>query len=71
MLWEPSYFLRDSSNGTSTEVTYGFVSCAVSVLFYGSNFVPVKKIDTGDGELYDLCARSTTLLNILSINYRK
>ncbi|KAK3507754.1 hypothetical protein QTP70_035267, partial [Hemibagrus guttatus] len=39
----------DSSNGTNTtELTYGFVSCAVSVLFYGSNFVPVKKIDTGD-----------------------
>ncbi|KAL2098218.1 hypothetical protein ACEWY4_007425 [Coilia grayii] len=48
-----------TSNGTSTiELTYGFTSCAVAVVFYGSNFVPVKKIDTGDGMFFQwvLCA---------------
>ncbi|XP_026885196.2 transmembrane protein 144a isoform X2 [Electrophorus electricus] len=47
-----SHHIRTSSNGTNaSDLTYGFVSCAVSVLFYGSNFVPVKKIDTGDGNI--------------------
>ena len=42
--------LGETSNGTNTaDLTYGFISCAVAVVFYGSNFVPVKKIDTGDG----------------------
>lgn len=40
--------VTNSSNGT--DLTYGFVSCGVAVLFYGSNFVPVKKIPTGDGK---------------------
>ncbi|KAG9344087.1 hypothetical protein JZ751_012567 [Albula glossodonta] len=41
--------IQATGNSTnSTELTYGFVSCIVSVLFFGSNFVPVKKIDTGD-----------------------
>ncbi|XP_066516267.1 transmembrane protein 144a [Hoplias malabaricus] len=55
------HFLVASDNSTSTNSTdliYGFVSCAVSVVFYGSNFVPVKKIDTGDGMFFQwvLCA---------------
>uniref|UniRef100_A0A4W5KWJ6 Transmembrane protein 144a n=1 Tax=Hucho hucho TaxID=62062 RepID=A0A4W5KWJ6_9TELE len=41
--------VTNSSNGTG--LTYGFVSCGVAVLFYGSNFVPVKKIPTGDGNI--------------------
>jgi len=27
----------------------GYVACAISVLFFGSNFVPIKKYETGDG----------------------
>ncbi|XP_012687289.2 transmembrane protein 144a [Clupea harengus] len=51
--------LGETSNGTNaTDLTYGFISCAVAVVFYGSNFVPVKKIDTGDGMFFQwvLCA---------------
>ncbi|MGH0125999.1 UNVERIFIED_CONTAM: hypothetical protein FKN15_015134 [Acipenser sinensis] len=42
----------------STELAYGYISCAVSVIFFGSNFVPVKKFDTGDGMFFQwiLCA---------------
>lgn len=32
----------------------GFVATAIAVICFGSNFVPVKKIDTGDGELHAL-----------------
>ena len=28
----------------------GYITAAISILFYGSNFVPVKKYDAGDGE---------------------
>ncbi|XP_062864717.1 transmembrane protein 144a [Trichomycterus rosablanca] len=69
-LWDPSHFLRASSNATnSTDLTYGFVSCAVSVVFYGSNFVPVKKIDTGDGMFFQwvLCAAIWTVSLIVNL----
>ncbi|XP_063074337.1 transmembrane protein 144a isoform X1 [Engraulis encrasicolus] len=59
-----------TSNGSSaTELTYGFVSCAVAVVFYGSNFVPVKKIDTGDGMFFQwvLCAAIWTVSLIVNI----
>uniref|UniRef100_A0AAR2KZK2 Transmembrane protein 144a n=1 Tax=Pygocentrus nattereri TaxID=42514 RepID=A0AAR2KZK2_PYGNA len=57
---------------SSTELTYGFVSCAVSVLFYGSNFVPVKKIDTGDGMFFQwvLCAAVWTVSLVANIILR-
>uniref|UniRef100_A0AAY4AB13 Transmembrane protein 144 n=1 Tax=Denticeps clupeoides TaxID=299321 RepID=A0AAY4AB13_9TELE len=47
----------------SRDLTQGFISCAVAVLFYGSNFVPVKKIDTGDGMFFQwvLCAAIWTV----------
>eukprot|EP00062_Callorhinchus_milii_P012011 gi/632958732/ref/XP_007895207.1/ PREDICTED: transmembrane protein 144 [Callorhinchus milii] len=41
------------ATGKSTTGTFqllkGFISLAVAVIGFGSNFVPVKKIDTGDG----------------------
>uniref|UniRef100_A0AAY5EQB0 Transmembrane protein 144a n=1 Tax=Electrophorus electricus TaxID=8005 RepID=A0AAY5EQB0_ELEEL len=54
------------------DLTYGFVSCAVSVLFYGSNFVPVKKIDTGDGMFFQwvLCAAVWTVSLVANIILR-
>lgn len=47
-----------SNSTNSTQLTYGYVSCGVAVFFYGSNFVPVKKIHTGDGLFFQwvLCA---------------
>ncbi|XP_019377247.1 PREDICTED: transmembrane protein 144 [Gavialis gangeticus] len=45
-----------SSNGT--DLTIGFTSSAVAVFLFGTNFVPVKKFDTGDGMFFQwiLCA---------------
>lgn len=65
--------LLGASNGTnSTDLVYGFVSCAVSVVFYGSNFVPVKKIDTGDGMFFQwvLCAALWTVSLVANIILR-
>uniref|UniRef100_A0A7M4EW52 Transmembrane protein 144 n=1 Tax=Crocodylus porosus TaxID=8502 RepID=A0A7M4EW52_CROPO len=39
-----------SSNGT--DLTIGFTSSAVAVFLFGTNFVPVKKFDTGDGMFF-------------------
>ena len=33
----------------------GFVAVFVAVFFFGSNFIPVKKYDTGDGLFYQWC----------------
>ncbi|XP_038840561.1 transmembrane protein 144-like, partial [Salvelinus namaycush] len=59
--------VTNSSNGT--ELTYGFVSCGVAVLFYGSNFVPVKKIPTGDGLFFQwvLCAAVWSVSLVVNI----
>lgn len=31
-------------------VHYGYIAVFVSVIFFGSNFLPVKKFKTGNGE---------------------
>ena len=28
----------------------GYIACGVAVLFFGSNFIPVKQFKTGDGK---------------------
>ena len=33
------------------QVWVGWVGVVIAVVFFGSNFIPVKKFDTGDGEL--------------------
>ncbi|XP_077617573.1 transmembrane protein 144 isoform X2 [Crocuta crocuta] len=45
-----------SNNGT--DLITGFISSSVAVLLFGSNFVPLKKYDTGDGMFLQwvLCA---------------
>jgi len=35
-----------------TNIGLGFVPAAIAVVFFGSNFVPVKKFDTGDGVFF-------------------
>ncbi|TRY68119.1 hypothetical protein DNTS_025216 [Danionella cerebrum] len=63
--------LEQESNSTSnsTDLTYGFISCAVSAVFFGSNFVPVKKIETGDGMFFQwiLCAAIWTVSLVVNI----
>ncbi|XP_006903015.1 PREDICTED: transmembrane protein 144 [Elephantulus edwardii] len=45
-----------SNNGT--DLTTGFAASSVAILLFGSNFVPLKKYDTGDGMFLQwiLCA---------------
>jgi len=43
------YSAFNISNGT--DLAIGFTSSTVAVLLFGTNFVPVKKFDTGDGKL--------------------
>ncbi|XP_009323499.1 PREDICTED: transmembrane protein 144 isoform X2 [Pygoscelis adeliae] len=51
-----AYSTFNISNGTDLAV--GFTSSTVAVLLFGTNFVPVKKFDTGDGMFFQwiLCA---------------
>ncbi|XP_009896908.2 transmembrane protein 144 [Dryobates pubescens] len=43
---------------SGTDLAIGFASSTVAVLLFGTNFVPVKKFDTGDGMFFQwiLCA---------------
>ncbi|KAA0722387.1 Transmembrane protein 144 [Triplophysa tibetana] len=61
--------LQVSNSTNSSGLIYGFISCGVSALFYGSNFVPVKKIDTGDGMFFQwiLCAAIWTVSLVVNI----
>ena len=36
----------------------GWVGVVIAVVFFGSNFIPVKKFDTGDGKTVDLITSS-------------
>uniref|UniRef100_A0A8C2ATE1 Transmembrane protein 144a n=1 Tax=Cyprinus carpio TaxID=7962 RepID=A0A8C2ATE1_CYPCA len=58
-----------TDNTNSSDLTYGFISCAVAVVFFGSNFVPVKKIETGDGMFFQwiLCAAIWTVSLVVNI----
>ncbi|PKU40420.1 hypothetical protein llap_9278 [Limosa lapponica baueri] len=46
------------NNSNGTDLAIGFTSSTVAVLLFGTNFVPVKKFDTGDGMFFQwiLCA---------------
>ncbi|XP_033632022.1 transmembrane protein 144-like isoform X2 [Asterias rubens] len=48
------YNLTDSTaaSNSSSNVVVGFIGAAVAIVFFGSNLVPVKKADTGDGMFY-------------------
>ena len=48
------------SNHDDIPPSLGFLAAAVAVVFFGSNLVPVKKFETGDGEmswLFHLCGK--------------
>uniref|UniRef100_A0A8C0G9L2 Transmembrane protein 144 n=1 Tax=Chelonoidis abingdonii TaxID=106734 RepID=A0A8C0G9L2_CHEAB len=49
---------NSSVNSNGTDLTIGFTSSAIAVFLFGTNFVPVKKFDTGDGMFFQwiLCA---------------
>ncbi len=45
-----------------TDSSTGYAAVAVAVFFFGSNFVPVKKYDTGDGMFYQWLMASAIFL---------
>ncbi|XP_072519922.1 transmembrane protein 144b [Salminus brasiliensis] len=54
---EPHQSQDEAAGGVSahpgpTDKVFGFLSCLVAVVLYGSNFVPVKTVDTGDGMFF-------------------
>ncbi|XP_023847686.1 transmembrane protein 144 [Salvelinus sp. IW2-2015] len=49
-----------SSN--TTEMAYGFVANTIAVILYGSNFVPVKRIETGDGMFFQWVSCASILV---------
>ncbi|XP_066287229.1 transmembrane protein 144-like [Branchiostoma lanceolatum] len=40
------------SNSTKDEAYIGFIAATVACVFFGTNLVPVKRIDTGDGKSF-------------------
>ena len=40
----------------------GYIACFVAVIFFGSNFVPVKRVATADGMFFSLIMTSAVLL---------
>ena len=44
---------KASCNGTADHHEYlGYIGAVVAIVFFGSNFVPVKKYETGDGKSF-------------------
>ena len=41
----------DGCKGSHNQVV-GYIAVIVAVVFYGSNFIPVKRYDTGDGMFF-------------------
>ncbi|XP_043827744.1 transmembrane protein 144 [Dromiciops gliroides] len=56
-------------NNNGTDLTSGFLASAVAVILFGSNFVPVKKFDTGDGMFLQwiLCAAIWTVSLVVNL----
>ena len=50
MLQASNSTCHHSEGGDAGPTYVGFICAGVAVLFFGSNFVPVKKFETGDGK---------------------
>ncbi|XP_014786458.1 transmembrane protein 144 isoform X2 [Octopus bimaculoides] len=67
----PMLTLTEGANHTSNtnfSISAGYISSAISVIFYGSNFVPVKQYETGDGMFFQWVLSSGIFLVGLIIN---
>lgn len=49
----------------------GYIAVLVAVLFYGSNFIPVKRFDTGDGMFFQWVMCIGVWLTGLIINFAR
>lgn len=60
---------HSSVSSNTTDLAVGFTSAAVAVLLFGTNFVPVKKFDTGDGMFFQwiLCAAIWIVASIVNL----
>ena len=45
LLLDPQFYKMNNS-------VLGYIGVAVAVLFFGSNFIPIKKYETGDGVFF-------------------
>ncbi|XP_042594244.1 uncharacterized protein LOC109081162 isoform X5 [Cyprinus carpio] len=56
-----------SNEASSTDATYGFVACVIAVLLYGSYFVPVKTVNTGDGMFFQwICCSAIWFVGLVT-----
>lgn len=46
------FFLQNIANLNMSEMVIGWIAVAIAVLFFGSNFIPIKKFETGDGMFF-------------------
>ena len=51
-----------SSNGA--DLTTGFIASIVAIVLFGSNFVPLKKYETGDGNYVFFIVNLKLILNV-------
>lgn len=52
---EPSVETTAASPTEDIPELWGFITAGIAILFFGSNFVPVKKYETGDGKFLCTC----------------
>lgn len=51
-------------SNNETDLTTGFISSSVAILLFGSNYVPLKKYDTGDGNYFYFIVNLKWFLNM-------
>ena len=54
-------------NNNATDLTIGFISSTVAIVLFGSNFVPLKKYDTGDGNYFSFTVNFKLFLSVISL----
>lgn len=53
--------------GFSSDDAVGYLACLVAVVFFGSNYVPVKRAPTADGAFFSLIMTSAIILEGLAV----
>ncbi|XP_077989959.1 transmembrane protein 144-like [Glandiceps talaboti] len=57
-----------TTNNTDTNDALGFIAAGIAVVFFGSNFVPVKKFESGDGMFFQWILESAIWIVGLIVN---
>lgn len=67
-------FASFGNSATTTEAPQtlpqyvGYIACVLAAILFGSNFIPVKKFETGDGKLKQILF---FFMQFYKINYKK